>query len=210
MTITEISVVAVGMFLLATASVAAQECDTLQGASPSDLVSYVGGVAPNEQNASCVAFAIRRIGDQRYESAIPVLTKLLDFRWPVNAHQKRRLYVLEHDGVSIYPAATALERIGESSLPSVLAAIKKGANTRGGFEGAVSVWMMIYKNQAPLGVALLRQEAGNTKDLAARQRLDWAAYEAARGWCSEIDKPQCKAAAFADRNSPAVPAGVPK
>jgi len=56
-----------------------------------------------------VAFAINEVGEQRYEPAVPVLTKFLEFRWPVNARQKQRLFVLEHDGKSIYPAATALE-----------------------------------------------------------------------------------------------------
>ncbi len=110
MTIIKMNILAVGVFLFAVVPVAAQECAVLQGASPSDLVSYLVGVEPNQQNAPCVAFAIREIGEHRYESAIPVLAKLLDFRWPIGAHQKQRLYVLEHDGLSIYPAATALTK----------------------------------------------------------------------------------------------------
>src|SRR3989475_7824910 len=93
---------------------AALECNGLQNAASSELVSYLRKNIPNQGNAECVAFAINEIGEQRYEPAVPVLTKFLEFRWPVNARQKQRLFVLEHDGKSIYPAATGLGQIGKN------------------------------------------------------------------------------------------------
>jgi hypothetical protein len=92
--------------------------------------------------------------------------------------------------------------MGKTAMPPLLAKIKMSSPPRQWMEVAVSVWMMINQDQAPMGVGALKQEAYNTQDLAARQRLDWAAYQAARDWCSETDKAQCKAAAFEGRNSP--------
>jgi hypothetical protein len=51
--------------------VAGQECATLQSASPNGLVSYLKGHADRRQNAPCIAFAMKRIAEQRYEPAVP-------------------------------------------------------------------------------------------------------------------------------------------
>src|SRR5437879_12417468 len=104
--------------LLSTGNAAALECNGLQNAASSELVSYLRKNIPNQGNAECVAFAINELGDQRYEPAVPVLPKFLEFRWPVNARQKQRPFVLQHDGTSIYPAATALNQFGESAIPN--------------------------------------------------------------------------------------------
>ncbi len=180
--------------LLSTVNAAALECNGLQNAASSELVSYLRKNIPNQGNAECVAFAINEIGEQRYEPAVPVLTKFLEFRWPVNARQKQRLFVLEHDGKSIYPTATALEQIGKNALPAVAEALKAPVMSKQAGEVAVSVWMQIHKDEPVKGVALLKQEADKTKDPAARQRLGRAAYKAL-GWCSPSDEAQCKAAA---------------
>jgi hypothetical protein len=111
--------------LLSTVNAAALESNGLQNADSSELVSYLRKNIPNQGNAECVAFAINEIGEQRYEPAVPVLTKFLEFRWPVNARQKQRLFVLEHDGKSIYPAATALEQIGKNALPNAIVSVKR-------------------------------------------------------------------------------------
>jgi hypothetical protein len=180
--------------LLICLPVAAQECATLQAVSPSGLVPYLNRAVDRRQNAPCVAFAIKKIGEQRYEPAIPVLTKVLEFRWPVGVNQKQRRFVLEHDGFTIYPAAEALERIGKSSLPAVLDAMKANSTSREAMEVAVSVWMTIYRDQSPTGVALLKQEADRAKEPMARQRLGWAAFRAAQGWCDPSERAKCNAA----------------
>jgi hypothetical protein len=77
------------LFLLGAFRVAALECDRLQNSSSDELVSYLDQIMPNRENAECITFAID-IGNRRYEPAIPVLTKLFDFRWPLNARQKQR------------------------------------------------------------------------------------------------------------------------
>ena len=181
------------LILSGTLRVAALECDRIRDASPGGLVLYLGKTVPDQENAECVVFAINRLGEQRYERAIPILAKLLDFPWPPNARQKQKLFVIEHDGGSIYPAATALQKIGKKSLPSVLEVMKSRSASRTAQEVAISVWMGIYKSEVPKGVALLKQESDRTKDPATRQRLGWAAYKAI-GWCGLSDKAQCQAA----------------
>ena len=105
--------------------VGAQECRRFQGASPAELTSYLDGTARSPENESCAAFAINQLGSLRYKPAIPALTKWLELRWPPGAHQKQRRFVIEHDGgVTIYPAAAALEAMGKDALPAVLNAIK--------------------------------------------------------------------------------------
>src|SRR6266568_3111773 len=142
--------------LLSTVNAAALECNGLQNAASSELVSYLRKNIPNQGNAECVAFAINEIGEQRYEPAVPVLTKFLEFRWPVNARQKQRLFVLEHDGKIIYPAATALEQIGKNALPAVAEALKAPVMSKQAGEVAVSVWMQIHKDEPVKGVAILK------------------------------------------------------
>src|SRR5574341_1506009 len=179
----KIFALAAAFCLLGRAPLIAQDCERLGAASPEGLVGYLSRVVPDRENASCVAFAISQLGGQRHEPAIPVLLKFLTFRWPLNARQKQRLYVIEHDGFTIYPAANALERIGKNALPAVLGAIKAKTTSREGIEVAVAVWMTIHQNQAA-GLALLKQEADKTKnDPETKQRLGWAAFKAL-GWCS--------------------------
>ncbi len=189
-------IVWLGVFFLFQANYASpQTCATLQGASPAALVLYLDGVKDRRQDAPCVSFAIQKIGEQKYEPAIPTLTKFLGFRWPLGVNQKQRRFVIEHDGFTIYPAADALEKIGEDSLPAVLDAMEAKPASREEIEVAVSVWMTIHKNDGPMGVTLLRQEAAKSADRMARSRLEFAAFRAATGWCTESERPQCEAAA---------------
>jgi hypothetical protein len=171
----------------------AQQCGQLEGRSAESLVSYLSGVVPDQRNAPCVAFALGQLGTQQYAGAAPILTKFLEFRWPLGARQKQRLYVIEHDGSTIYPAADALEQIGKDALPAILAAIKSNSISRQSLDVAVSVWMTIYKNRGPVGVAMLKHEGNKTNDPGAAQRLQWAAVRAAHGWCSPSEKAQCNA-----------------
>ena len=172
-----------------------QQCSQLSTSSSDALVSYLTVTTSSLANAPCLAFAITQLGNQRYQPAIPVLTKFLDFRWPVGGHQKQRLFVLQHDGSSIYPAANALGQIGTIALPAVLNAMKSNTTSRESMEVAVSVWMTIYKSQAPVGVALLKPQADLATQRLTKQRLAWAAFIAAENWCSAVDERQCKTAA---------------
>ncbi|SRR6266702_593684 len=181
------------VLLLFALPAAAQECSALQSASPDKLSSYLGELTDRRQYPPCVAFAIGELGKQHDDRAIPVLTKYLDFRWPVGAHQKQMRLVLERDKQTIYPAADALEKMGRDSLPAILAVMQKKSTSRAAMEVAVSVWMTIHRDNAPLGVTLLKQEADSTADPLSKQQLQWATFLAATGWCNPSERAQCHA-----------------
>ena len=170
--------------------VAAQECNSLQNATPITLVAYLDGVLPKDGNAACITVAIDSLTPLRFEPAIPGLVKLLDFRRSLNEKvPQRRQLTLEF----MYPAAAALEEIGKKALPAVLHAIKSSTSTKGR-ENAVAVWMEINKYDAPKGVALLRQEAVEAEDATTKANLKWALSKAL-DWCNPDDILRCSASA---------------
>lgn len=182
------------LLLRGTPPVAAQDCERLKNAAPDELVSYLNGLAPDEGNAQCVTFAIKVLDRLRYEPAIPVLSRLLDFRRPPNHHEQHGILLHPPIIEEIYPTANALEEIGQSALPSVLEVIKSGSASSRARENAASVWMVIHKYESPKGVALLRQEAANAGDDVARKNLEWAISKAV-AWCNPADQELCKTAA---------------
>lgn len=186
--------VIVGVYLLAVPHIRAQECSTLQSASPDKMASYLGAVTDRRQDPACIAFAIQRLGEQRYEPAIPVLTKFLDFRWPVGAHERQARVVLDRVPGTIYPAAAALENFGPEALPAVVTAMGSKWISEAGLEVAVSVWMIPHRDNPPLGVSLLRQEADNATDPYAKGQLISATILAIRGWCGPSERAQCEEA----------------
>ncbi len=176
------------------------ECQAFENASPSDLTQFLNAVLPDKNNEDCVAFAIRKVGAERYEPAIPSLVKLLDFRRPLTPKEKAGFY--DHpQGVSgRFPAVLALEMIGKNVLPEVLRAMKAESTTAIVRENALFVWMENYRHERPMGVALLRQEETNATDDATKQRLRSVISQAVDKWCGPKDHAECKAAAEADHH----------
>jgi hypothetical protein len=172
---------------------ASEECQKLHAATPEGLISYLSGIQPNDRNAECVTYAITRLGQQRYEPAIPTLARLLNFRRPPNAHEKNHIFLHPPILEEMYPAAGALEEFGKKALPVVLDVIKSSASTEAR-ESAVSVWMFVYRENASKGVALLRQHASAAADLTTRQNLKSALVKAPT-WCGPNEKARCTAAA---------------
>jgi hypothetical protein len=74
---------------------AATECPDLESADSDALISYLAAVAPNQDNSRCVTFVIKHLDSARYEPAIPVLVRLLDFHRPPNEAEKA--------GVALHP-----------------------------------------------------------------------------------------------------------
>ncbi len=183
----------VGLLLAAASPVCAQECAPLEGASPDELTTYLDKTVRTPATEACAALAINELGSQRYTPAIPALTKWLGLRWPPGAHQKQRRFVIEREGFTIYPAAAALELMGKDALPAVLNAIKTSRASREWMEVAAEVWMTAYKDHAPMGVALLKQESDRAQDPAVRVRSGWAAYFATR-WCDPSEREKCREA----------------
>ncbi len=141
-----------------------------------------------KKNAWCVTWAIHKLGlepwateklgTEHHEQAIAVLVKLLDFRRPPTPEEKRGYYLRPQGIEELYPAAEALELIGEKALPEVLRAIEADSTSPTGRDNAVSVWMEAYKYERPKGVALLKQEETKTNNGATKKKLRWAAQKA--------------------------------
>lgn len=174
------------------------ECDSLQNAILPDLVQYLNGVVPDEKNGDCVTWAIKKLGNGQYEPAIPVLTKLLDFRRPPTPREKQGIYLRMQGVWEIYPAVGALCNIGKKTSPPVLDVIKSESASLTSRENAVFVWMEIhrYSDEHSKAVTLLKQEEINAKDGATKQRLRWAIQKAV-AWCNPPEETACREAARA-------------
>lgn len=189
---------ALSVFVIIATSIqvfAAEDCSRLQQATSDALVSYLTEVVPGETSGDCVTTAIRRLDGFRYEPAIPVLIKLLDFRRPRTELEKEGIAVRMQQIDEIYPAASGLERIGKGALPAVLETIKSPATSAIARKNAVSVWMVIHKYEHVEAVSVLKREALASADPAANQNLRWAVSEASRH-CNPREVAGCRAAAL--------------
>ena len=189
-----ISALVFGLLALCGLGAAGQECESLQGATSQELTSYLNKIAPDRNNAECVTRAINVLASERYEPAITALAKLLDFRRPPIGREKEGLYLHAQGLWEIYPAVNALSLIGEAALPKMLDVIKNDTRSATKRENAVFVWMQVHRNDAPLGVALLKKESDRTDEAAVRQRLNWAISQALN-WCNPSEETRCRAAA---------------
>jgi hypothetical protein len=171
------------------------ECQAFENASSPDLLQFLNGVVPDKSNEDCVSLAIRKLGTERYQPAIATLAKFLDFRRPLTPKEKMGFYDHPQGVGGRYPAALALELIGEPALPEVLRAIKADSNSETARENAVAVWMENYKYERPKGVAVQKEEETNTTDGATKQRLRLAISHAVSKWCGPREEAECKAAA---------------
>ena len=183
------------LFLSSTHVVRGQECENLRNANASDLVSFLSAATPDANNAICVAWAIKSLGNQQYAPSIPVLVKLLDFRRPLNEQEKLGLFLRPQSVWEKYPAAGALDRIGDKALPTLISAIKGRSASELARENATAVLMGIHKYEPAKGIALLRDEEANTNDDGDKQRLSQAISVALNKWCGPNDRTECEAAA---------------
>jgi hypothetical protein len=173
-------------------------CDSLQDASPPDLVQFLNAVTPDETNSHCVALAIHKLGTARYEAAIAPLLRLLDFRRPPTSQEKAGFP--DPGGIKgvwdLYPSVGALDLIGKKALPGVLSAIEADSTSSLARENAVAVWMEIYRQRdgQPKAVGLLKQEEIKTKDEAIKQRLR-GAVRSALTHCNPSEETACRQAA---------------
>ncbi len=188
------AIVIVVLCFAALSDAVSQECKALQNSSMDELVSFLDNTIPDQANAECVTFAIKSIGNHRYEPAVGVLTKLLDFRRPPNIHEKH--HVLLHPQITeeMYPATGALEEIGESASPAVLDKIKNLSSSPSTREKALTVWMEIHKYNATQAVVLLKEEAIKADDRAVKDNLTWALSKAP-SMCDPKNRARCRAAA---------------
>jgi hypothetical protein len=169
-------------------------CEVFKNASPPDLVQYLNGIVPDDKNADCVTFAIRKLGKERYEAAITILVKLLDFRRPPTQDEKKGIYERPQSIDEVFPAAFALELIGKNALPELLRAIETPSTSPRAFENAIAVWMEAHKYERPKGVALLKQKENKANSDTTKQKLTFAVQKALT-YCGQPDEAACRAAA---------------
>lgn len=167
-------------------------CPSLENAIPPDLVQFLNGVIPGEENGWCVTWAIHKLGKGRYEPAIPALVKLLDFRRP----QTQTEEIFHGLSRELFPAREALELIGKKAQPDVLLVIEGDSTSATALDNAVAVWMEIYKYERPKGVAVLKLEE-TTADNQAAKNLAWAIQKALR-YCGRLEEFACRQAAVSD------------
>ena len=172
-------------------------CEVFKNASSPDLVQNLNGIVPDDKNAECVTFAIRKLGKERYEPAVTALVKLLDFRRPPTREEKMGFYERPPIVEETFPAAEALESIGKPALPEVLRAIEVASTSTIALENAIAVWMEAYKYERPKGVAFLKQEVTKANNDAIKQRLRGAVQKALRycGSPEEEEGAACRQAA---------------
>ena len=172
------------------------ECASLENASSPDLVQFLNGVTPDQQNGDCVTWAIRKLGDQRYEPAIPVLLQLIDFRRPPTGRE-RAGFVMHPLFVSdLYPSAGALYLIGRRALPGILLTIESEAVSTTARENAIFVLMEMFRDtdEHPKAIAVLKQKETQAKDDKTKQKLRWATQKAV-SWCNTPEENACRQAA---------------
>lgn len=169
-------------------------CDSLQNSSQAELVQFLNGVVADEKNARCVTWAINKLGGDRYEPAIPALIRLLDFRRPKTEAEKKGFYLRLQVIPEAFPAAGALEEIGDKAKPEVLKTLEAEAISTTARANAVDVWMEFYKYRRPKGVAALKQEEMKVDNDAIKKRLAWAITRALT-YCGHQDETACRQAA---------------
>ena len=172
------------------------ECDSLRNAASPDLVQFLNGVTPDEKNGDCVTWVIRKLGERKFESSVPSLVRLLDFRRPPTLREKQGIYLRMQGIWEIYPAVDALSSIGEKALPAILRALQADSTSPTARGNALFVWMEVYRqsDEHVKGVAVLKQEETKAKDDATKERLKWAVSKAIT-WCSPPEESACKRAA---------------
>lgn len=173
-------------FVFCATALAAQECRVLNGKTEDEFVNYLETHVPDANNAQCVTFAIQWLGRVKYQPASSVLSKLLDFRRPQDPIDERM-----H---SPFPAVTALEEIGESSLPYMLEILKKDDLPSTTRQNALSVWFEVNKYKPSKGILVLRRAEESATDPTVKKSLN-SAISKIVGWCGAQEKAQCELAA---------------
>lgn len=165
-------------------------CSSLQNATAPELADFLNTVVPDEKNGRCVTWAIHRLGEDRYEAAIPALVKLLGFRRP----ETKTEMVFRGLSEERFPAEAALAQIGEKALPKIVTSIEEDSTSTVARDNALFVYMGINKYDRPRAIARLKHEETKSDDNAVRQRLAWAIQKALM-FCTASERVACGQAA---------------
>jgi len=178
-----------------------QGCPSLRDAQPAELVSFLSAAMPDQSNSECIAWAIKTLGAKKYEAALPVLARYLDFKRPPNELEKDGVYLHPSSVWQVYPAAAAFDEFGEKALPTLINVIRSASATELARQNAIAVLMAIHKYETPKGVALLKEEEVKATDDSSKRRLRSAISIAVAKWCGPVDQPSCKVAANDDKRN---------
>lgn len=104
------AVIAATVWLTLPSQAAAQDrfdgwCDDLRNTSSADLVKFLHHVVRNQKNGRCITWAIHKLGNERYEPAIPMMANLLDFRRPLMDDEKIGFHLRIQGIPERFPAA---------------------------------------------------------------------------------------------------------
>ncbi len=160
-----------------------------ENAAPAVAVDYLSGDRQN-LNSACIVKAIRIIKDQRYEPAIPVFIKYLDFKkpWPPGVPMAIRRTQGPTNG--LYPAVDALASLGEASVPVFLKEISNEDQSKDGHLNAAKAALVMTNYQVRV-IKTIIEAAQFSQNLDAAQSLKDLARMAVR-YCSSEEQQQCK------------------
>jgi hypothetical protein len=171
----------------------AQKCDRFVNSRDSELQRFLQQ-RTSDQDPWCTVVALRTLGHHQVTGAISTLVDYLDFEAPMSEAEKNGIFIQPREPGK-YPAETALFEIGKPALPALLDVIRSNTDSTSlKRANAIDAIMLIFREDNPSGVKLIRQAAESESDAKAAQSLHRAATEAVRGCVPEV-KADCIAAA---------------
>jgi hypothetical protein len=186
----------IALSIAATPSLA-EECAELSHSPSAELVDYLNQRDRSLLKVDRVAYAIRRLGNERFAAAAGTLAHYLDFR--VVPRRENPVVIINHlPWHDDYPAMNALVEIGVPATSALTNAIAGDWATTIAVANAVEVLRAIYRDDPEHAVTCLLEASRRTEDAAAVGRLREAATrvavtcpESARGRCLEaLVKPE--------------------
>lgn len=158
-------------------------CSKMLNATPQDSLAYLKGDR-STLDSDCIEVTLRNLGNARYLPAIPILIQYLDFR--KNG--------LGGDGAKplgdAYPAATALDQIGQLTIPDVKAAVENESLNRLQRRNAAALYADSLSQDWPVNIKFLVQASKKSKDAQVALDLIDMAKELADG-CPSSNQKQC-------------------
>jgi hypothetical protein len=119
-------------------------CSELRKAPSANLMRYLQGNG-SSLKVECVAYAISRLGKERYVPAAEVLTRYLDFKVIPQRLGNSPVPISRIPWHDEYPAMEALVEIGFPAVSALTKAIAEGFGTSVALDNAIETLLAIYK-----------------------------------------------------------------
>jgi hypothetical protein len=165
---------AVALSLLAShlaATSARAECSELEGTPPKVLLAYLDGDR-STLTQTCILFALDQLAPAKYQPAIAVLTRYLDYKAP-DPPRSPEGFVQRHVPWlgDRYPAAKALLALDKAAAPGMISAIADPTTPELVRSNAVEMMILIYRDNPPDGAKVLNTAARTVSRADSEQRL---------------------------------------